>query len=55
MTCARCRKTLREGDYVYSRWTRAHYCLDFKRCDARARRLGLLEPVRVRAPRKVTI
>lgn len=39
MRCARCGKRLRaDGLYVYSRWTRNHYCFDMDACGRRAKR-----------------
>jgi len=38
LRCDLCGSRLREGQYVYSRWTRHRYCWDLDACRARARR-----------------
>lgn len=37
-TCARCGRTLRNGDWLYSRHTGNRFCTEWKACDKRARR-----------------
>lgn len=36
--CARCGRRLKEGRYVYSRFTRNRYCIDVVECGKRAAR-----------------
>ena len=38
LTCALCGARLRVGRYVFSRFTRNHYCIEFDACKARAKR-----------------
>lgn len=43
MTCHRCQRKFRAGEpHVHSRLTGNNYCADMTRCDARAKRKGLL-------------
>jgi hypothetical protein len=39
-SCARCGRTLRDGDWIYSSHTGNRFCVDLKACDKRARRRG---------------
>ena len=36
LTCARCGKRLKEGEYIYSRFTRNRYCIALDACKTRA-------------------
>jgi hypothetical protein len=35
--CARCKRRLKEGRYVYSRFTKNRYCIDVVECGKRAK------------------
>lgn len=36
LSCARCGKRVREGTYIYSRFTKNRYCIDMDACARRA-------------------
>jgi hypothetical protein len=40
LRCGICDRRLREGEYVYSRWTGERYCCDLNACKRKRKRKG---------------